>query len=260
MMKKRTLFVTLGLVISLGAMYAEESDCGDRPSIEKINPITAHSATIVIQPGNDTQTTFRLLYHKSSDFSQAAYRKDTIHSSIVTLTGLEANTSYDIEVCALCGNDRICGNTGRRFTTSEEGEPAEPCSKGPSIYTFQNITHHSATVILQPGVDTQSKWLLFYHKSSDFSQGAYRKDTVTSTSYQLKKLEPNTSYSIEVCALCGEEHICGNIGRSFTTLEAPQGTGVRPAKDKTAPAIKQIEDGQLIILRDGKRYNILGGK
>lgn len=261
-MKKRTFFVALGLVISLCAMYAEEANCDNTPWIESVDPITAHSATILIHPGNDTQTTFGLIYHKANDNSPAAYRKDTIYSNVVTLTALEANSTYEIDVRAICDeNNSSPRSDGHSFTTlEEEGEQPEPCSKAPYIKEFQNITHNSVVVVLEPGVDTQTQWVLFYHIEGDWTEGAFRKDTFTTTSCLLKNLGPRITYEIDAGAICDDGEISPRSnGRPFTTREAPEGyQGLSEATKNAVPAVKHMEKGQLLIERNQSTFNVQG--
>lgn len=263
-MKKVLLFLALGLFFSLGNLSAETPDCGKAPAID-VKSVTAHSVTLEITPNNDNQKVFGLIYHIDGDYS--SFRKDTCYGTIVTLTNLEADTRYYFDVRAICGEDNDSDRSyDFPFTTlKEEGTPAAPCSKAPRIDEFQNITHESAVIIIIPGVDTQTQWGLIYHNENDWSAGAFRKDTTTTTAYRLTNLEPNTTYAIDVRAICGAWDDSGrSIVRTFTTLEAPEKPeeqeGFRETNESTAPAVKTLRDGQLYLRYNEKEYNMQGAE
>ena len=141
-----------------------------------------------------------------------------------TLTGLESQAAYQVQVQANCG-DELSGWSNRvNFTT------AVPSTAAPTNLTVDvnSITARSATLSWQ-GVaanDSHQYYQVYYAESSVTSVPTSPAepnliDSITETSYTLTGLTPDTEYHVWVRDYCGADgYSSWTPYQTFTTLES----------------------------------------
>ena len=127
------------------------------------------------------------------------------------LSGLAAQTTYEVRVQANCGNNNTSDWTAAvSFTTP--AEPVEPCD-APTNLQVNSITQTSATMTWTAG-GSETSWKVGY-KLSTASQ--WQEATVQTTSYDIEGLTANSTYDVRVKAVCAADNESDFITSSFTT-------------------------------------------
>ena len=131
-----------------------------------------------------------------------------VEGTSYTLTGLESQTQYQVQVQANCGDEQSGWSNRVNFTTTA------PSTAAPTNLTVDanSITNNSATVSWQ-GVaanDTHQYYQLYYAESDVTSVPSSPAapnliDSITETSYTLTGLDPETGYHVWVRDYCGED-------------------------------------------------------
>ena len=220
------------------------------PSDLKISNITLNSASLRWTKGNPSQNSFTVSYKKSSE---SEYTDMYASNNYANLSGLEVNTSYDVRIVANCGSDGTSDPLTGSFTTLAP-EPVEECKAPEDIYTGV-VTETTAWIFWFPQ-NGEKKWNLVYKRSSNSN---YMNVTVTDfEGYQLVNLEPNTSYDVNVYAICSDDSWSPwyNDGIDFT-FKTANSEGIDNAK-ANAKAVKVIRDGKLFIEINGRTYDAQG--
>ena len=222
------------------------------PSDLKINNITLNSASLRWTKGNPSQNSFTVSYKKSSE---SEYTDMYASNNYANLSGLEENTSYDVRIVANCGSDGTSDPLTGSFTTLAP-EPVEECKAPEDIYTGV-VTATTAWIFWFPQ-NGEKKWNLVYKRSSNSN---YIDVTVTDfEGYQLVNLEPNTSYDVNVYAICSDDSWSPwyNDGIDFT-FKTANSEGIDEI-NAAGKATKIIRDGQLLILVGDKTYDAQGNE
>ncbi len=132
------------------------------------------------------------------------------------ISGLNAQTVYQVRVQANCGNGNLSDWTAPvNFTT--EAEPVEPCD-APTNLQVTNITQTTATMTWTAG-GSETAWKVGY-KLASASQ--WQEATVQQPSYEIEGLTAESTYDVRVKAVCAADNESDFITGSFTT----QGTGI----------------------------------
>ena len=134
-----------------------------------------------------------------------------VTSTTYHISGLTAETSYQVRVQANCGNGETSDwTTAASFTTP--AEPAEPCN-APTDIALNNVTTTTATVIWTAG-GSETSWIVQY-KLQSASQ--WQEATVQTNSYDLTGLTPNSYYEVRVKAICAEDNQSDFVTTVFST-------------------------------------------
>jgi len=144
-----------------------------------------------------------------------------------TLTGLQGNTLYEVEVRSVCGSTVSPYRTGLIFKTI-----TSPCTE-PNTIIVNGITFTSAVLNwTQPGSATQ--WEIQYGLEN-FTLGNGTTLSVNMKPYTLNGLSSGTTYDFYVRALCG-----GGLGNS--TWVGPNTFTTTLTNDLSSGAIELIVD------------------
>lgn len=118
--------------------------------------------------------------------------RQTVNTNSITLTGLMADTVYDMYVVALCSATDSSMASATRQLITHYGDAPTPCPT-PINLTVNNITMNSA-VIGWTAMGTESAWRLEVNGTLV--------NNVTTNPYTLTGLTPTTNYTIKVQAVC----------------------------------------------------------
>ncbi len=124
----------------------------------------------------------------------------TTGANSATFTGLEADTTYSINVTASYGGSVVASGTGSG-TTDDYPNP-----ESPSGLSASQITSTSAVISWSPGAYANAYRI----------QGAGLDTTTSNTQYTISSLTPGTSYHVTVTSL-RDELIGGSDSVSFST-------------------------------------------
>lgn len=126
----------------------------------------------------------------------------------VSLTGLLADTVYDMYVVAICSATDSSNASVTRQLISHYEIPVIPCN-APTNLIVNNVTSNSALISWTNG-DSETLWTLDYNGTEI---------NVNTNPYTLTGLTPNTTYVIKIKAVCDTNSSSawsGNV--AFTTL------------------------------------------
>ncbi len=166
---------------------------------------TEYAATLTFTDVNEeTNPTYGIVWGPQGfNPENAGTTVSPINTSTYTISGLAAQTNYDVYVYAICG-----GTPGRMvrhvFTT-----PFIPNCKTPIIdgeYGASNITYNTATLTWRQPGDVPQFWTVRY-AATDFNPATaaaadYTELTVTSASANLTGLVAGTTYYVYLKATC----------------------------------------------------------
>ena len=128
------------------------------------------------------------------------------------ISGLAAQTTYQVRVQAVCSNNETSDWTAPvSFTTP--AVPADPCN-APTNLQVGNITAHTATMTWTAG-GTETSWKVGY-KLNTASQ--WQEASVATTSYNLEGLTANSTYEVRVKAVCAADNESDFITTTFNTI------------------------------------------
>ena len=167
--------------------------CAAVSNLDTLN-VTTTFATIIWTPG-DTETDWNLQYKTASgDWSNSIAVTGTPSH---TLTGLTANTQYQVRVQAVCDTNNVSDwSAVMTFKTAEE-QQQETCPS-PTNVTATNITESSANISWTQQGDVTS-WDVNYRVAGATS---WNTTTTSSNPHTLTGLTPETSYEVQVIAHC----------------------------------------------------------
>ncbi len=163
---------------------------------------------------------FGIYAERYGDWSQLIPASETPF----TLTGLESQTDYQVQVQANCGNDLSGWSSRLNFTTTA------PSTAAPTNLTVDvnSIRSNRATVSWQ-GVaanDSHQYYEVYYAESNvtsvpDSPAAPNLIDSITETSYTILGLTPETEYHVWVRDYCGEDgYSAWTPYITFTTIES----------------------------------------
>ncbi len=124
----------------------------------------------------------------------------TVTETNKTITNLNPNSSYTVDVRAICG-EQTSEWVSVSFIT-----PISVCD-APTDLSASNITETSAEIIWNGTAE-----------SYEIRVNGGEAETITATSKSLSDLTPATAYTVEVRAICGEQ-TSEWVSTNFTTLE-----------------------------------------
>jgi len=112
-----------------------------------------------------------------------------------TLSGLQANTNYNVRMRALCVSTAI--DTSDYSNIADFTTPQIPCDDPVNI-DATNITEHTITLTWQP-LNGENEWKIFYRQPGET---AGQIGNITSPTYTLTDLVDSATYEICVVAVC----------------------------------------------------------
>ncbi|MCQ2276677.1 MAG: fibronectin type III domain-containing protein [Bacteroidales bacterium] len=118
-------------------------------------------------------------------------------TSTYTLTGLDAETSYDVYVQADCGDGDVSDTIMASFTTE-----TEPCW-APSDLAVSDIHNHDVTLSWTEN-GTATNWTIYYRVHED-ETSEWSTQTVTTNPYTLIGLDGLTEYDFQVASNCADD-------------------------------------------------------
>ena len=139
----------------------------------------------------------------------------------VVLTGLSANTGYDVYIEEYCTGDTVKFPTPQAFTTTK-------LCGAPTGFASANLTSNSVDLSWSQAGSFDESWILYGPAGTAAGGTGWGQDTVASpaTTYTLSGLSPSTAYDIYLVTNCGAVNgISDTVGPiSITTpLQGPQG-------------------------------------
>ena len=169
---------------------------------------TAYNTADVTWTAGGSETAWNLQYKAASAANWSA--NIPVTTTNYQLTGLTAQTAYQVRVQANCGNDGTSDWATANFTTP--AEPVNPCNV-PTNLQVSNITENTATVAWTAG-GSETAWNVQY-KLQSASQ--WQEANVNTTSYAIEGLTANSTYDVRVKAICAADNQSDFVSTSFTT-------------------------------------------
>ena len=163
------------------------------PTAVTASPVYINDATIT---WTSTATVFNIEYGETG-FTQGSGTTETVYDNTVTLTNLNAATSYTVYVQADCSgdNDGLSQWSSVQFTTL-------PSCPAPTQVAANNITSNSADIVWTAGYQ-EGEWELRYGPENFNPDTSSVSEIVTGTAlFQMQNLPADTRYDIYVRAIC----------------------------------------------------------
>ena len=167
---------------------------------------TAYNTANVTWTAGGSETSWNLQYRTGT----ANWTTLPVNATTYQITGLAAQTTYEVRVQANCGNNTSDWTATVSFTTP--AAPVDPCD-APTNLQVNSITQTSATMTWTAG-GSETSWKVG-DKLSTASQ--WQEATVQTTSYEIEGLTANSTYDVRVKAVCAADNESDFITSSFTT-------------------------------------------
>ena len=214
------------------------------PTISSLTNSTPTTNSVTITWTTNQSADNRVKYSKNSDLSNplwSSWDNDTTSVSI-TLTGLEANTTYYYQAWSYNGTNSSCytvepsSQPYKNFTTQQE-IPGGCTSPEISSLTVSDITENSAVISWNTNQSSDNR--VKYSKYSDLSNyfwSSWDNDT-TSVSITLSGLESNTTYYYQVWSYNGTNSSCYTTEpssepyKNFTTMSMSESESSESSHD-----------------------------
>ena len=198
-----------------------------------ISDIAADISWIDNDPSHNSWT----VYYTPSNSS--AWQSVIANTQSVTLSGLTANTSYDVYVVTNCAVQDPNPDATFTYTfTTASGTTPTQCN-APANITFANISQTSAVANWTAGGD-EVQWNLQYMSvGGNWSSSIL----VNAPTYTFSGLTANTIYLVRVQAVCTAGVSDWSMTASFTTLPEGQETCYAP----TNLTATNITDGSVTL-------------
>lgn len=248
-----------------------------------------HNSAVINVEGTDKKTAdgedvpvslFQVVYGETTNVFAAVDGK-------ITITGLAQNTTYTFVISAQDNADNISDNSVTvtattekmiycDFPTGHQNDANFGDVEGRILVTISNPTGNVVRVTVQPnkenGATKNLVWLQVY------APGSVKEDHIyVAGTHQATETEAKESLSVDVEYATIPENIdelklqwaypdwdgmwvasINNIQpASFCDKNTPS---VIPVVESDTKAVKVLRDGQLVILRDGVEYNVLGAQ
>lgn len=172
-------------------IFATEAKCV-APTDLQATDVTTTSATFTWTPKNgETNWIFDI---KRTDGTGSSYGTTVSGEPTFTKTGLEAGVEYEVVVKAVCGDDASSEGDLLIFKTEEE---IFICNAPTNLQASE--IKETSFVLSWTANNEETKWNLIFRKKGASN---YVNWTIYQNPYELKDLEPNTIYEINIQALC----------------------------------------------------------
>ena len=169
--------------------------CDAPVNVNAVN-VTENAATITWTPvGTETAWNLQYKLNTAADWGSSI----NVTAPTYDLTGLTANTTYQVRVQAVCDADNTSDWSALASFTTEEEVVVEPCD-APSNLTVYDIHNHDVTLTWQEN-GTATSWTIYYriHGAS-----SWMTQTVNTNTYTLTGLEGYTEYDYQVVSNCAD--------------------------------------------------------
>ncbi len=168
---------------------------------------TAYNTANVTWTAGGTETSWNLQYRTGS----ANWTTLPVNATTYQITGLAAQTTYEVRVQANCGNNNTSDWTAAvSFTTP--AAPANPCN-APTNLQVNSITQTSATITWTAG-GNENAWNVQYKLQSSQQ---WQEANVQQTTYTIEGLTANSTYDVRVKAVCAADNQSDFVSTTFTT-------------------------------------------
>ena len=201
--------------LSSGSLFTFTTSCsGSTPTTcnEPTNlsaTATAYNAATVTWTAGGSETSWNLQYKTSSASSWS--NSISVYTTSYSLSGLTAETAYQVRVQAVCDNyETSTWTTAASFTTP--AMPTNPCN-APTALTVTNVTTNSATINWTPG-GSETSWKVSY-KTNTATQ--WQEVAVQQPTYEIAGLSAATAYDVRVKAVCAANNESDFTTANFTT-------------------------------------------
>ena len=193
------------LIIEEDTTLAPPTECNVPTGLASANVI--YNAADVNWTAGGTETAWNVQYKTgSANWTTVSANAATYH-----LSGLTAQTTYQVRVQAVCSNTETSDWTAPiSFTTP--AAPADPCN-APTNLQISNITQNSATATWTPG-GNENAWNVQYKLQSSQQ---WQEANVQQPTYTIEGLTANSTYDVRVKAVCAADNQSDFVSTSFTT-------------------------------------------
>ena len=207
---------------------------------------SANTVALSWTPGVSQETNWKLQYRENGyeDWTTIDVAESDLINGVYPLGQLAAETTYNWQVAADCGNNGISDYTaGVDFTTLE----ACPAPTALTLTTGSE-TSHGATITWTAGSTDNERFTVEYRIVGDEDWNVIQtQNYIEETTYTINTLDPETSYQVRVSAVCGTELSGYSNIVEFTTLEAcpaPAGLAADNATQNTVDLTWNATDAQ----------------
>ena len=169
----------------------------DAPTNVAASNIDQTSATITWTAGGD-ETSWNLQY-KATDDANWSNNIQVLNNPTCAISGLTANTAYQVRVQAVCDANSVSTWANASFTTLNEDVPTCPA---PTNVAANDITTNSAVITWNQEPNTASSWTVLYKQTVASS---WETATANTMSHTLSGLIPDTQYDVQVMANCDND-------------------------------------------------------
>jgi len=205
--------------ITSGTLFTFTTDCNatppacDAPTNVTTANVTYNAADVNWTAGGN-ETAWNIQYKTAS----AASWSNSISVTAPTyhLSGLTAETQYQVRVQAVCSTTETSDWTTASFTTP--AAPVNPCNAPTNLQVTNNTQtsgSSASAVMTWTAGGSETTWKVGY-KLATASQ--WQEATVQQTTYVLEGLTPESTYDVRVKAVCAADNESDFITSSFTTL------------------------------------------
>lgn len=161
------------------------------PESLAVSNVAANSATVTWNPVG-METSWNLQYKVSSATSWTLVPNVT--SPSYTLTNLQSNTSYQVQVQANCGGEESGWTSSVSFTTMDD-----QCPMPTNVHTVSPLSPTSVVLDWDQEAGTAQEWNVSFKQTSE---EIWSVQLATAHPYTLNDLVPNTSYEVNIRANC----------------------------------------------------------
>ncbi|MCR4965010.1 MAG: fibronectin type III domain-containing protein [Bacteroidales bacterium] len=246
--------------MSAFSTYTFTTDCDgggtttcDAPTALAVNGISQTSATATWTAGG-TETTWNVAYKAVASTN---WQTAQVTTTSYTMTGLTANTDYQVRVQAVCdANETSDWTTDVNFTTLDNETPTCPAPTNLAA----TVDHTDVTLTWSQEANTASEWQINYRQTTESNWSTV---TATTTSYTLTDLVANVTYEANVVAHCSNGL---NSDPSNTVTFETNNNGVQTYLEKSVslypnPATEMVSvavSDQSIQISSVEVYNVYG--
>ena len=235
------------------------------PSCDVVSGLTvgeksANRVALSWTPGASQETNWKLQYRVdgTEDWNTRDVAESDLINGAYTLDQLTAETTYNWQVAADCGNNGISDYTaGVDFTTLES------CPAPTALtLTTGSETPNGATITWTAGSIDNEHFILEYRIVGDEDWIEIQtQNYIEETTYTINTLDPETSYQVRVSAVCGTELSGYSNVENFTTTEACPKPAAVTASNVTANGAtiswNGTSDSYTVSYRTAENMNVL---
>lgn len=166
----------------------------DAPTALGATSVTQTTATINWTAGG-SENTWNLQY-KAANATNWSNNIAVNNTPTYALSGLAANTAYQVRVQASCGAGETSDWTTASFTTLQEAQTECPA---PANFRATEVTQNSVTLAWEQPAGTANEWEINYKAAS---ADTWTNITVTTNPYTISDLTSETAYQAQILAHC----------------------------------------------------------